>query len=80
MCHGRTGVRSGACASVLAVVSALVDLASLSGVARLTATLGDQAGVEEAAPAVLARNIAGPCGGSCGTDGRRGGSRGGRVL
>lgn len=59
-------MRSSACASVLAVVPALVDLTSLSSVARLAATLSHLTGIEEAAPAVLTLNIAGPRGGSCG--------------
>lgn len=45
-------MRSGARAAVLAVVPALIDLASLPGVAGLAAALGHLAGVEEAAAAV----------------------------
>lgn len=52
-------MRGGAGASVLAVVPALVDLTSLSSVARLAATLGHLTGVEEAAPSVLTLDIAG---------------------
>lgn len=54
-----TCVRGGAGASVLAVVPALVDLTSLSGVAGLAATLGHLTGVEETAPPIQTLNIAG---------------------
>lgn len=60
VCCSLTCMRSSACASILAVVPALVDLTSLSCVAGLAATLGHLTGVEEAAPAVLTLNIAGP--------------------
>ncbi len=66
VCCALTCTRSSACASVLAVVSALVDLTSLTGVARLAATLGHLTGVEEAASTVLTLKIAGPSGRSCG--------------
>lgn len=52
-------------ASVLAVVSALVDLAALAAVVGLAATLGLLVGVQEAAAAVQTLNRAGPAGGSC---------------
>lgn len=55
-----TCMRRSTCASVLAVVSALVNLASLPSVARLAATLGHLTGIEEAAPAILTLNITGP--------------------
>ena len=53
----------GACAPVLAVVPALVDLALLPVVAWLAAALGLLAGVEEAAAAIQADQVAGVCGG-----------------
>ena len=53
-------MRGSAGATVLAVIPALVDFTSFSGVTRLAATLGHLTGVEEAAPAILTLNIAGP--------------------
>lgn len=55
-----------ACASVLAVVSALVDLAPFPPVVGLAATLGLLVGVQEAAPAVQALDQAGAAGRGCG--------------
>lgn len=63
------GGRAGA--SVLAVVSALVDLASISPVVGLAAALGLLVGVQETAPAVQTLDQAGAAGRSC--EGRQSG-------
>lgn len=57
---------SSARAPVLTVVPALVDLAPLPRVARLAATLGHLASVEEAASAIQTLDITGFGGWSCG--------------
>lgn len=57
---------SSARAPVLTVVPALVDLAPLPRVARLAATLGHLASVEEAASAIQTLDITGLRGRSCG--------------
>lgn len=50
-------MRGRARASILTVVPAMVDLASLAGVAGLAATLGDLAGIQEAAPTVQTLDV-----------------------
>lgn len=65
--HGvLTCMGSSARSSVLTVVPALVDLTPVPHVARLAATLGHLASVEEAAPAVQTLDITGLRGRSCG--------------
>lgn len=65
LCCVLTCMRGSARASILTVVPALVDLAPLPGVARLAATLGHLASIEEAAPAVQTLDITGLRGRSC---------------
>lgn len=65
LCCVLTCMGSSARASILAVVPALVDLAPLTDVARLAATLGHLASVEEAASAVQTLDITGLGGRSC---------------
>lgn len=58
-------IRGRACASVPAVVLALINFASIASVVGLAATLWLLVGVQDAAPAVHALDVAGTAGGSC---------------
>lgn len=50
-------MRGRACASILTVVPAMVDLTALAGVAGLAATLSDLSGIQEAAPTIQTLDV-----------------------
>lgn len=69
-CPNRTCRGRCACASVPAVISALVNITSVSSIVGLTATLGLLVGVQETAATVHTLDQAGTTGRSCGVHGQ----------